>query len=826
MLCALLALHDRGLSGAELAEGVWGDDHGRDGAVKTVVSELRRLLPGRIPPGGSAGYRIVLGDDDALDLTEFRRLVTAAEGASEAVVRAHLLGRAVELLGDPPVPDMPDDSSLLRGVRDELLRQHRDARLELVQTLTSLGRHRDALTAVRRALQDDPLSEALHAALMDSLYRAGDRVDALRHYDAFAVLLRRETGSDPGGRLRRLHDDIAADVLHEPRPAATPDVIATRRVIPAQLPADLPDFVGRLAEITAILTHVPASGAAVPVINITGMPGVGKTALAVHLGHRVRRRFPDGQIFVHLGAMSGRPVAVGEALAEQLVLLGVPAADIPASTAGRSALLRSVLADRKVLLVIDDVASAAQGGLFVPGTPGCAVLITSRPRLSGPGIRSMTLDPLRRDEARHLLAELIGADRIDAEPSAADAILDACADLPLALRIAAGRLTAHPHWPIGLLATRLHDRLAGLTDGDVAVSASIADSYDALSEQVRHALRVLSLAGSGSWPMWLADMLIGKGDGEDALAALNAHNLVLPAGADAHGHPRYRMHDLVREYAERRLADRPDERDVATHRLLTGWLLLADRAAAATPGEPWFAPPSTMDTSIDLIPEVAWELVASDPEGWLTAEATQIFGVIRMELAERRFRLAFGIALRISAHLNRSGRSRDAEDMWRVITRIAVETGDDRLGAQARLRAAALVAATEGGPLRAVPMLNDCAEVLQRLVDRRSWARALALRAHCRHEMAQTAGENDPGLLAQAEQDARMALTLAQTAGDDYAEVASLRTLVLIEHALGRTDEAATTCQTAVETGREISTRRGDRTYEQFAASALSVITA
>jgi tetratricopeptide (TPR) repeat protein len=349
---------------------------------------------------------------------------------------------------------------------------------------------------------------------------------------------------------------------------------------PAQLPADTADFTGRGEQVgllCGLLGAAPAADrpGAVVISAVSGMGGIGKTALAVHAAHRLRDQFPDGQLFAGLqGATS--PMRPTEVLARFLRGLGVPDAGIPAGEAERAARYRTALAARRVLIVLDDARDAAQVRPLLPGTSGCGVIVTSRSGLPGlSGAALLGLGALARDEARDLLTAIVGAERAAAEPAAVDRVLECCAGLPLAVRIAASRLALRPGWSIAHLAAKLRGervRLAELAVGDQAVRASFAVSYDALPAAGGDAaparvFRLLGLANAAVLSLPAAAALVGQ-PAADVAAALeiltDAHLVECPAP------DRFRPHDLLRSYAAELAGqvDGEDDRNAAVDRML------------------------------------------------------------------------------------------------------------------------------------------------------------------------------------------------------------------------------------------------------------------
>ncbi|EST39039.1 hypothetical protein N566_04205 [Streptomycetaceae bacterium MP113-05] len=280
------------------------------------------------------------------------------------------------------------------------------------------------------------------------------------------------------------------------------------------------------------------------------------------MGHRVRDEFPDGQLFVDLGGMSDRPREPGDVLAELLRSLGVIDAAVPGETGERAALLRSRLAQRRFLVVLDDAAAGAQVRPLLPGTGGSAVLVSSRRRLPGLPARHCALGVMRREEARELLGAIVGPDRLRAEGAEADRVLAGCGSLPLAVRIAGSRLANRPGWTVGTLADFLHDergRLDQLQTGELEVRASAELSYRHLSVPAATAFRVFGQLPDEPMPGWLVAAATGAADETaDGLETLLDEHLVEVVGTDGLGVRRYRMHDLLRCYA-RELAENDGE---------------------------------------------------------------------------------------------------------------------------------------------------------------------------------------------------------------------------------------------------------------------------
>jgi DNA polymerase III delta prime subunit len=326
-----------------------------------------------------------------------------------------------------------------------------------------------------------------------------------------------------------------------------------------QLPAAPADFTGRVAE-SQRLTGVLTAGTdrpGVPLVVVSGPPGVGKTSLALLAAHTVRGQFGDGQLWVDLAGTSVRPRDPAEVLGELLHALGVPAAQVPPDLDGRAACYRSRLAGQRVLVMADDAAAAAQVRPLLPGTVGSAMVVTSRSRLEGlDGAHLLPVDAMTAEEAVGLLARIAGEDRVAAERSAAAALAQACAGLPLALRITGAKLAARPTWPLSAMAdkmSRAPNRLRELEWAEVSVRASIASSYEALPERLRRAFRLLALLGPADFAEWTVAALLGEPQAADVVAELESRSLLIAVGVDATGEPRFRLHDLLRDFAAEQL---------------------------------------------------------------------------------------------------------------------------------------------------------------------------------------------------------------------------------------------------------------------------------
>ncbi|WP_020133731.1 AfsR/SARP family transcriptional regulator [Streptomyces sp. 351MFTsu5.1] len=413
------------------------------------------------------------------------------------------------------------------------------------------------------------------------------------------------------------------------------------RPAPSHLPPDIADFVGRTEQIdwaVPLLRGVDDPGRTAPPIGvISGRSGTGKTALAVHVGHRTAELFPDGRLFVDLRAADTAPLEPADALARLLRAMGAEPETLPSSVEELTGLYRTVTGHRRILLILDNAAGEAHVRPLLPPGPGSAVLVTSRRRLVAlEGAAHLDLTVPDQDEALELLRRVAGADRTDAEPDQAAEIVSLCGRLPLAVRIAGARLAARPHWVPGRLAARLRDerlRLNELRAGDLELRTSLELGYADLDPQQRRALRRLALLDLPDFAAWIAAPLldIGTEEAEEAVERLVDCHFIDVIGVDGTGRSRYRIHDLAREHARERCLseESPEERSAAVLRLVECWLGLAEKAAARGPGGAarYFPEPAAVRPVDPLDPRAEEELLAR-PAAWFAAEQAGLLAAV------------------------------------------------------------------------------------------------------------------------------------------------------------------------------------------------------
>ncbi|HET6210622.1 MAG TPA: BTAD domain-containing putative transcriptional regulator [Jatrophihabitans sp.] len=610
-MLALLLLHaNQHVGRQQIINAVWGTSPPTHAVnlVQRHMSGLRRVLePGRPARSSSdrltwteGGYLCTVPPDE-LDLIRFDEHVSTARAARAAGDLARASGElhaALRMWRGPVCQGLfsPD----LDAQRERLAERHISTLEDRIELDVELGEDSEVIPELRALVADHPLRERLRGLLMSALYRSGRQAEALAAYQEARRYLLEEVGVAPAAPLQRLQQRIlAADpTLARVPPAPRVRVTKARTAsshpsppAPAQLPHGLAAFVGRAAELArldAVLGDPAATlASATPIVALTGMPGVGKSALALHWAHRVSDRFPDGQLYLNLRGFDpgGATLTPAEAVQGVLDTLGVLPDRLPASLEGRSALLRSLLAGRRMLIVLDNARDAEQLRPLLPGAPGCLVLATSRNQLAGltagDGAEPLMVDPLPTAVARELLEHRLGRQRIAAEPAAADQLIAYCAQLPLALSVVAVR--AARGFPLAALAEELRSprtRLAALHGGDrlTSLRETFDWSYRILSEPAARLFRLLALPPEGNLSVAVIASLAGVElrAVRELLGELVSMNLVAERLAGS-----YAVHPLLRGYAAELSdsLDRDDDRRAALRRVRR------NQAEAGGPGQ-------------------------------------------------------------------------------------------------------------------------------------------------------------------------------------------------------------------------------------------------
>jgi tetratricopeptide (TPR) repeat protein len=426
-------------------------------------------------------------------------------------------------------------------------------------------------------------------------------------------------------------------------------------VLPSQLPRDIPDFVGRdhdLEQVYELLEGQPAGNTTVVISAIAGKGGVGKTALAVKVAHRLRREYPDGQLFVNLGGAGPTVLHPADVLVDFLRAFGIVGAGVPPTLDERARLYRASVAGRRILVVLDNAESEAQVRPLLPGSSTCAVLVTSRTRLTTlEGVRSIVLDVLEADQAVALLTRIVGAHRATVEKEAAYEIAALCGYLPLAVRIAGARLAAKDHWRLGELAARLRlerRRLSELNHGDLEVRAMFTLSYERREEDERRVFRLLGLLEAPDFAAWVVSPMtdFDHATAEDVLERLADAQLLEVIGRDLAGQTRYRFHDLLRVFARERLDEEEstaDRRD-ALERVLTAYLDLAQEAEKLLEPGSQFGPDANGGPRWTMRDLKVEEARPSEGVGWFTSERAGLVAAIGQAYRDSLWRLTWQLA--------------------------------------------------------------------------------------------------------------------------------------------------------------------------------------
>jgi DNA-binding SARP family transcriptional activator/Tfp pilus assembly protein PilF len=821
--CAVLAvlLLDLGrvVSVEALIDRVWGN--APPASVRNVlygyVSRLRTVIADATDPQVTltrhpGGY-VLRARAEQLDLHRFRHLVTEAAAVEDDGLRAAaLLREALGLWRGRALAGL--DSPWLHGMSDTLEQQRAAAVLDLNDVRLRQGQHAVLIGELVGQAVDSPADERLIGQLMLALYRSGRQAEALRWYEQTRRHLVGQFGADPGPQLQTLQQQIlrADPLLTAPEHASLRPGCASAHPgsVPRELPADVSAFTGRAAELAELdrLLASPAhrnEAAAAVISAVSGTAGVGKTAVAVHWAHQAAGRFPGGQLYVNLrGYDPAQPVTPADALAGFLRSLGVAGQDIPAEEADRAARYRSLLAGRRMLVVLDNARSAEQVRPLLPGDPACAVVVTSRDALAGlvarDGARRLDLDLLPLQDAVSLLRALIGA-RVDADPAAAAVLASRCCRLPLALRVAAELAAARPAVPLADLAGELADRQRRLDlldaggDPRCAVRAVFSWSCRHLDAGAARAFRLLALHPGPDLDPYAAAALTGTTPAEagQLLDQLARAHLIQPARPG-----RYGMHDLLRAYAgELAAQDGKQKQRAALTRLFDYYLAAAgasmDALAPAERHRRPLIPPSATPLPPLRTPDAA--------SAWLDAERSVLVAVAAC--------MATGgwpeHAICLSAILSRyyrdiGGHYNDALAVHTHALHAAERSGDRAAQADA-LRNLGMVDYRLGRYQQAAHQIRQALEICRDLGDRSGQARAhsnlgVVLWGWARY---QPSAEHF-----------RQALALHRDLGDQFGQANALDSLGTALGREGHYPQAAEHHRQALEICRELGNRRGE----------------
>ena len=871
LLAVLLLNAGRVVSIDRLVECLWGERPPANARslVQGCVAGLRRVFKtapdsDRQPMVTRApGYFLELRPEE-LDLDRFEQLVDAAgrsarsSASSRSAQRsawersASLFTEALALWRGPPLDGIDLDAcradvARLEERRLTVIEQRIDIDLQL-------GRYAEVVGELESLIHAHALRERLWAQLMLALYGSDRRADALASYQKLRHGLVEHLGVEPSATVRRLQMAVLSGV--DPgelcRPEGSDDAHeGVPTSAPAQLPPAVADFTGRDDVLEQLDAMVPDGAGSAALSVISGTAGVGKTALAVHWAHRVRRSFGDGQLYVNLrGYAHAPPMPPAEALAGFLHALGLPPEAVPDEAERATALYRTLLADKRMLILLDNAHSAEQVRPLLPGSPGCLVLVTSRDRLAGvvarDGARHFTLDVLAHHEAVDLLAKVVGRQRVEAEPARSADLVEACNRLPLALRIAAANLACHPGRRIadGVSDLAASDRLGALAiegDPESAVRVAFDQSYKSLSEQDRLLFRRLGLVPGPHVTAPAAAALVDaeNPDATRRLERLTSTHLVYRD--DDH----FALHDLLRLYASERTEaeDSPQTREDSLARLLDWYLQTADSAArqlypaalrleipdSATPKEDFSGQSALRWLDSELPNLVAAIRLAAErgprPMAWLLADALRGYFMLRVlpvewatvagaawsaALADDEPRAQVAAQLNLAGLYHRRGRFDEAIDHYEQALAINERAGWPE-GESAALGNLGTVYYFSGHPRIAADHFRRALEVDRRV----GWLGGQAVKLGnlaiaCSHM----------GRLDEAAAHLTEAKAMFGELGARHGEATALSGLGGVERERGRYAEALTHLNKALELHREL----GDRHSEAVTNQSIAVV--
>ncbi|WP_018683432.1 AfsR/SARP family transcriptional regulator [Actinokineospora enzanensis] len=773
--------------------------------LHTYVATLRQVLGGRSRIVTRApGYLLDVDPTDS-DLESFDNHLYAARHAERQIdndAAAGLYRRALRLWRGAAFADVDVDFAQIRA--RSLASERLSAEEGLARCLLRTGLAADAVNRLVGLVDAHPLREHTRGLLMRALVDSGRSGEALEVYRDGRTRIRAELGVEPGAELRQLHATILSGT---PRPRGRQARLARPAgepvdAVPRHLPPDIPDFTGRAEQLQMITGRCgsDASGAVV----ISGPAGAGKTALAVRAAHQVRAQFPDGQLFADLrGGERGAFEMLGRFLGE----LGTAAGQLPADTEGRAGLFRTRIADKRLLVVLDNVRHEEQVRGLLPDTPNCLLIVTSRTRLPGlPATLPIELAPLCTSMSVRMLGNMVGTARVSDDAAAAETIATLCAGSPLAVRAAGAKLLARPHWPLRALAGRLSDERRALDDPTTygcAIRAGLRLNYAELDDphrRVFHLLALLDLPDFGSWTA--APLLeISLEQAEDVLERLVDLRLLEVAGIDAIGRVRYRFHDLVRDFGtEQALRDEPaDAVAAAVCRLLATWMALVDAGANKLPRVTLGLRPRPRP-AVDLDARLLAE-TESDPSGWFRSETAAVVRAV-----ERSYELGIDemTTTLISSLLSSPFAVRNEFDGWQRTHEVALAAARDSGDSQAEatvLTGLGQLYYEKDEFATALAFFTQAAEGAKRVGDAATKAVALVGIGTVYRDLAD---------FRQARTHLRRAVELAEHTGEpsvrnaaDYGLAASCRELGEFQSAIDR-------FQRCVTGYRELDDRRGE----------------
>ncbi len=689
IVLAMLGLEANRVTPLErLIEAVWGTEPPATARsqIQICISGLRRTFADAGRSNAIAtrasGYLLSI-DAEELDVTRFGRMVASARdlaGKGQVAEAVEELHGALGLWRGPALQGV--ESDFVQRAATQLDEMRLTAIEERVRLELALNRHDKVIRELFELVEREPLRERLYGSLMLALYRAGRQAEALKCYRRMRAIFVNELGIEPGKELQQLetailnHDPVL-DLRVPDREADVPaaatgtgtgagsgpvsgapgeDTAADSGVVPPrQLPSDIADFTGRSEQLAEIVQSLGAdqdqmaARYSVRVLAITGKGGVGKSALAVRAAHELKAHYPDGQLYANLRGMTGA-AGSAEVLSRFLRALGVPGPAVPEDPAEGGSMYRSRLAAKRILVVLDDVVDEPLVQALLPGSPSCALIVTSRSRMTGlAGAVCINLEVFDNDLSIDLLADIAGQQRVRAELPAATQLAEFCAGLPLALRIGGARLAHRPHWPIAKLVRRLQDeagRLDEFEHGGLELRSTISVAYRGVDVSAQRLFRLFALLNGEDFAAWTAAALldIDVTESEDTLERLvdaQLLDVVVMLGEE----PRYRYHDLIRIYAKERLreAGREDESRAAQERVLGCWLSLVRRAHRREYGGDFTVLHG--DAALWELPDDVIDDLVEDPITWWESERRPLVGAVRQAAELGMDELCWDLAL-------------------------------------------------------------------------------------------------------------------------------------------------------------------------------------
>ncbi|NDL56901.1 AfsR/SARP family transcriptional regulator [Phytoactinopolyspora mesophila] len=687
LLAVLLWEVNRIVPAGRLAELLW-DGHPPAAARPTLsshVSRLRAALAGLAADGegvelesANGGYRMI-ADPQSIDAHRFRALVDRAVAEDHPYDRINQLRTALELWRGPVA-----DNAASEWLRDRLFADLEEQRLTAFEWMTSDGLSMGCvkvLPDLARTVNANPGHERLVGLFMRALCQAGRKVEALDVYDRTRAYLTGELGLDPGRALRELHQSILRDDLQVARHGQR---IVGHFPVPRQLPAGMVGFAGRTVELEQLDSIVPdGAQSQVPgaLAVIAGMPGVGKTTLAVHWAQRVASRFPDGQLYMNMRGFDAgrRSASTVETLRGFLSALDVPVEQLPESLSAQIGLYRSLVAGKRLLILLDNVMSTEQVRPLLPGAPGCVVVVTSRNQLFGlvatEGAYPIMLDVPDAEDAREILERRLGAERIAVDDGAANEIVALSGRLPLALTIVAAQASTRPCLPLRALAEELQDpgRLLDACSDvgeDVDIRAVYSGSYQTLSPESARLFRLLSLhvGPDVSVPVAVSLTRATVANVRRALAELARGHLVVESSPG-----RFGLHILTHAYAAELLTSIEKEAEVSAARECMLEHYLHTAYAGAMLLHPHRRPIVLTGPRSGVQPE---KLSADDALEWFRAEREVLLELVSLAADQKSGVAPWQLVWAMAGALERHGRWRELEEAWQRALDAAQQTDD------------------------------------------------------------------------------------------------------------------------------------------------------